>query len=185
MALTTQQVATLKAYILADPVLSAKPMTSGGAAEIAVALNQPAAVAFYVWRNSTPAADILDAIVWASLTPADTADGSAIYTNRALVAQARQLNLQIILQGRESIPTGRPNVRQGLTDALLGVPTGVGGALLDAGWLGAGKVKTTITRQTSVVEKLFATGTGTVGVPGVLVYEGPITSDDVQFVRES
>lgn len=183
--MTPSQLATLKAAILADPVLAAKPMTSGGALEIAGILNAAASPAYYVWRSSTPAPDILDAIIWASLTLADAPDGTTAYTNRVLACQAKQMNVQILLQGRDSLATGRNSVRGGLSDALQNVPAGTGGAFLDAGWAGANKVKAAITRQASVVEKLFATGNGTTATPSNLGYEGPVSSDDIQAARES
>ncbi|MBL8999290.1 MAG: class I SAM-dependent methyltransferase, partial [Gemmatimonadetes bacterium] len=46
---------------------------------------------------------VFDAITWANLTPVDVPDGSAAYTNRALLCQAKQINLQILLQGRERV----------------------------------------------------------------------------------
>jgi len=183
--MTPGQLATLKAYILADPVMAAKPMTSGGSLEIASLLNTAASPAYNVWRSTTTASDILDAITWANLTPVDTPDGTATYTNRVLVCQAKQMNLQILLQGRESLATGRTSVRGGLSDALQNVPAGAAGALLDAGWAGGGKVKAAITRAASVVEKVFATGNGTSATPSLLGFEGPISTDDVQAARES
>ena len=57
--MTPQQLATLKAAILADPQLAAQPMTSGGASVIAEALNAPASPAYTVWRSSVSRAEIL------------------------------------------------------------------------------------------------------------------------------
>ena len=185
MTLTAPQLATLKAAILADGTMSAKPMTSGGSLEIAGLLNAAASPAYYVWRSNTSASDIMDAITWANLTPADTADGTATFTNRALVCQAKQMNLQILLQGRDSLATGKTSVRGGLSDALQNVPAGAGGAVVDAGWAGAGKVKASITRTASIIEKLFSTGNGTTATPSTMGYEGPVSSDDVQQARES
>lgn len=183
--MTPQQLTTLKTAINANPTWAALPVNSASALIIRDGLNQPSTPAFYVWRSSTLGDDVSDAIVWGNLTPVDTPDGTATFTNRALACQAKQINLQIMLQGRSSIPSGKLNFRQGLQDALLNVPAGTGGALLDAGWAGAGKVKSTITRQASAFEVLYATGTGTTGVPGNLVLEGPVSADDVQSARES
>lgn len=185
MSLTSQQKATLKAFIDADPVMSALPQNSDGAFAIAASLNVVADPAYFAWRPVTPASEIMDAITWANLTPNDTADGTATFTNRALVCQAKQLNLQILLQGRESVATGKSNVRSGLTDALTNVPSGANGAPVDAGWLGAGKVKTAITRTVTVFEQVFASGSGTTGTPSTLALEGPISYQDVQEARES
>jgi hypothetical protein len=177
--MTPQQLATLKAYIDAQPEFAALTRNSDGAYAVAEAINQDEA-AYFVWRDITSASDILDAIVWANLTPADAPDGTATFTNRALACQAKQLNLQILLQGREQLSTGRTNVRGALSDALTNVPAGAGGALLDAGWLGAGKVKTAITRRATRFEKLYATGTGTTGTPAVLTVVGPVAYQTIE-----
>ena len=178
--LTPQQQATLKAYVESIPELMANPHNTDGAYIAAVALNAIDPSGYYVWKSSTDTASLMDAITWANLTPADTADGTATYTNRALACQAKQLNLQIMLQGRESLATGRASVRAGLTDALTNVPAGAGGALLDAGWLGAGKVKSAIQRQATVLEKLLATGSGTTNSPSTMAVESPISYPEVQ-----
>lgn len=170
--MTPSQITTLRAAVFAD----------GAATALLQAGNEPGlrdylngASTFYVWRSSTPTSDIMDAITWASLTPADAADGTATFTNRALICQAKQINLQIVLQGRESVSTGKANVRGALSDALTNVPAGAGGALLDAGWLGAGKVKSAITRLATNAEHAFTSGTGTSGTPGNLgAFEGLI-----------
>ena len=134
---------------------------------------------FVVWRSTTPADDVADAILWDRLTPVDTPDGSALQTNRLLLCQAKQMNLQVLLQGRSIIGTGRANLRNGLSDALLNVPSGVNGATQDAGWIGANRVKAVISRFATVAERVFATGTGTAGTPGVLVWEGDLTVSDI------
>lgn len=172
--MTPAQLATLKTAILADPALVAIGRND---TEMARVLNLP--TTFMVWRSTTPADDVIDAILWDRLTPIDTPDGTAAQNGRELRCQTKQMNLQIILQGRENIATGRPNLRAGLTDALTNVPSGVNGATQDAGWLGAGRVKTVITRAATAVEKVFATGTGTLGAPGALVFEGTITVADI------
>ena len=164
----------LKAAVLVSPELSAVGRND---TELARLLNLPST--FVVWRSTTDADLIADAIVWANLTPADTADGTAVFTNRARVCQAKQINLQIMLQGRQLIPSGKLNFRQGLQDALLNVPAGVGGTLLDAGWLGNGKVKASISRFATVAEKIFATGTGTAPTPGNLVFDGLVSINDI------
>ena len=181
--MTPQQLATLKAHIAAnqDPlVISAA--TTGNDTELARLYNLPST--FYVWRSTTPADEIADAILWDRLTPVDTPDGSAIQTNRLLLCQAKQMNLQVLLQGRDSIGTGRSNLRSGLSDALLNVPSGVGGATQDAGWIGAGRVKATITRLATIAERAFATGTGTAATPGVLgSFENSLTISDIGDIR--
>lgn len=172
--MTPEQLTALKAYVLATPALVALGRND---TELKNELNAPSA--FQVWRSVTPADEVFDAILWERLTPADAVDGTQTSANRELRCQTKQLNLQIVLQGRESIATGRTNVRKALSDALQSVPSGVNGGAQDAGWLGAGRVKAVITRATTVAEALFATGTGTAGVPGDLVFEGELTVADI------
>lgn len=177
--MTPEQLSTFKAAIEGetDPTFAALRQAVN---EQGMADWYNADATFQVWKSSTDVASLFNAITWKSLTPADSADGTALFTNRALVCQAKQINLQIILQGQTSIATGKVSLRQGLTDALLDVPAGVGGALLDAGWLGAGKVKATIQRACNRVERIWATGTGTSNTPGDLgEFEGTVTAQNI------
>lgn len=177
--LTSDQKLALKTAIEADNAFVNVPHTSDGASAIADAFNLPASPAFYVWETRTSADKVMDAISWASLTPADAPDGTQTWLNRAIMCQSKQLNLQILLQGRDQISAAKTNVRAGLSDALLNVPSGVGGSLVDAGWIGAGKVKAAITRVTTRSEKIFSTGTGTAATPATLTYEGNLVYQDV------
>lgn len=179
--MTPAQLATLKGLVAAEPTLQNAILT-GQDSLIAEWLNTSATPAYYVWRSVTPASDILDAITWASLTPADTADGTAIFTNRAMVCRAKQANLEILLS-RDPVASGKTSIRGGLSDALQNVPAGAGGAPVDAGWLGAGKVKAAITRVATRAEKALATGSGTSGTPSVLGFEGQVSVDDAGLLR--
>ena len=177
MALTTAQLTTLKAFVQASAdagIIAAAQ--SRNDTELARLLNLPST--FSVWRSTTPAASILDVVVWSSFTPTDAPDGNAIYTNRVLVCGLKRDNLWLLL-ARDSVPTATANAQKTLSDALQNVPGGAAGALLDAGWLGAGKVKAAITRLATVAETAFTTGTGTAGQPGQLGWEGTVTIDDI------
>lgn len=182
MPLTANQITALRPAVAAEPSL-AQAILSGNDLAIAQWLNAAAVPDYFVWRPITGTGEILDAITWANLTPADTADGTAAFTNRALACQAKQLNLQILLQGRNDLATGKTTVRQGLSDALTNVPAGAAGAPLDAGWLGAGKVKAAITRKASNAEKALATGTGTAGTPSVMGFEGDVSVNEAGLLR--
>ncbi len=177
--MTPAQLLSLKAAILAESAFASIPHTGDGAYAIADALNLPSSPAFYVWSSYTSASAVMDAITCASLTPADSPDGTQAWLNRTMLCQSKQLNLQILLQGREQIAGAKPNVRAGLSDALQNVPSGAGGALLDAGWLGAGKVKSALIRVATKFEKIFATGTGTASTPADLAIEGTLSYQDV------
>lgn len=170
--MTPAQLATLKAAIIADTNLTAAKAAHDTQA-IADYLNGDST--FIVWRSSTQADDISDAITWASLTPTDAPDGTALYSNRVLLCQTKQMAIQQQLQFRNAVNTGKAQIRNAFSDALTNVPSGAGGALVDAGWAGAGKVKGAISRPATRLEKVFATGTGTAGSPGTLVVEETVS----------
>lgn len=178
--LKTEQLALVKAAIDADGTLAAFPLYGDGPYNIAIELNKPASPEWYVWKSNASVDDIYDAITWASLTPADAPDGTAIYTNRALICQTKQMNLQMLLQGKQQLNATKLKIRQALTDALQNVPAGAGGALLDAGWL---PVKNTLYRRANRVEQILSTGTGTAGQPATMGYEGTISGQDVIQAR--
>lgn len=144
--------------------------------ELARLLNLP--TAFIVWRHNVPTDELLSCIKLAFYTPEDAATGTLLFQNRAAVCELKQNSLRLLLQ-RTSLTTQRLSTRQDLTDALTKIPAGASGAELDAGWLGAGKVKSTISRAASVVERMFSDGTGTSGNPGDATWLGLITIDDI------
>ena len=181
-ALTLAQQATLKADIIADQILSQKPMNSDGAYDIAAAYNLPAAVDYYVWKTSISTSDIFDQITWANFTPQDVPDGTQTWANRSLACQGKQFNVQTILTGRDSINPSKANIRAGLQDALTGLPSGASGANKSAGWT---NVNAVLYRKTTRAEKLFATGNGTTGSPSLLGYEGNISYQDVELARNN
>jgi hypothetical protein len=180
--LSPQQLAAIKADILANPDLNGQAPGPDGAGEIAALYNAAAVPDYFVWRTTTPVADVENAINWANLTPADVPDASAVYTNRALACQARQFNLQMLIQGKTNIATGRPNVRGGLQDALTDLPSGAGGGVRAGGWVA---LKAAISRQATRAEKLLigAGGGGTAANPGVLGFEGRLTYQDIEQAR--
>ena len=180
--MTPAQLTALKNHIAAnlDPAVIAA-RDSGNDTELARLYNLPSS--FSVWRSTTPADTIADAIAWDKLTPIEAPDTTIIQTNRLLVCQSRQINIQILLQGRETVGTGRATLRKGLNDALVGVPSGALGAAQDAGWGGANGVKSSITRIATVAERVFATGTGTGANPGTLGFEGELSSSDIADIR--
>ena len=176
--MTPAQLTTLGAYIAAQPDLNTYQLGLDQAYAIASLLNQPST--FVVWATTTSAANMSDAIVWADLTPTDAPDGTQVWLDRAMACQGKQFNLQILLASRDQISTGKANVRAGFQDALTNVPSGVGGALVSAGWV---TMKTVMQRNASRVESVFATGTGTTASPGALVWEGQIDPQTVQAAR--
>lgn len=173
MSLSLAQQTTLRSYVLSTPALSAVGRND---TELARLLNLPST--FSVWRIDVPSTELTGSIKLSSFTPVDTPDNTLLYSNRCALCELKQNNIRLLLS-RDFITSQKLTTRQDLTDALTNVPAGVGGSLLDAGWLGAGKVKATITRLATVAESVFATGTGTANQPGELGFEGVLSVDDI------
>lgn len=154
MHLTEQQTATLKAAIFADAEMVAW-IASNQLPLIARKLNLPASPAYTVWRTSVDSTEYRDAIVWTELTG----------------RSAGERDMFSFLTGGGTLPLNmaRANVRQGMQDAF----SGAAGQVTRQALLELGK------RPASTFERLFATGTGSNGSPGVMVLEGPIDADEV------
>ena len=174
MSMTTAQLATLKTAILADANLTAL-VASFSTGAIKDYLNTPTA-AYYVWQTAVSTQTLYDNITWANFTPVDAPDGTATWTNRALACQGKQFNVQIILQGRDTLNASKANVRAGLQDALTAIPSGVAGANKSGGWT---NVQTAMQRLATNGEKVFASGLGTTASPSTLGFEGYIQDSDV------
>ena len=175
--LTPAQCTTLKALAMADQTAAAL-IAAGNDIALADWFNTP--TANYIWRTSVPADEVFDAIIWANLTPVDAPDGSAAYTNRALLCQAKQINLQTMLQGRERIAGAKATIRAGLSDALLNVPSGVAGATQSAGWAA---VKAVISRFGTRAEMALATGAGTQAAPSTPAFDGQLGYMEIPPIR--
>ena len=105
-----------------------------------------------------------DAILWANFTPLDTPDGTQLWTNRALCCQGKQFNIQLMLQGRSTIPGDKPGFRTGLQDALTALPSGASGANKTGGWTA---VQLVLQRLATRFENLFTTVDGVSKVSSV------------------
>lgn len=154
MTLTAQQLAALKADILADPTLSAWAATGRMASEIADAYNLPATPAFVVWRSAVSSDEWANAIIGGGgATQLDALTGSK--REALLWACDRTLNPSVA------------NVRAALDD-FCGSQNTLKGAIQAV-------QKRTCTRA----EKLFATGTGSTVSPATMGFEGNLVSVDV------
>lgn len=198
--MTPSQLQTLKTAILADPALAAQPMTSNGALAIAQALNTPSSPAFAVWRTDTDVSALLDAVDFAKYTPTAGVTGAESEPQLSrkigwlLELQTKQINLQVLTQGRQTLNTSRPNVRGGLRDAVIQLPSGAldgngKPALTTAGGNNAATLLAICTRNATEAERILAlasSGSDTTGVTTarVMGFEGAVTSDDVQQARE-
>lgn len=175
--LTTQQITTLNAVAAADQTASA---LMASADDIGLAAWFNGASTFVLWNSRAEMIGVYNAIAWANLTPTDAPDGTQQYMNRALMCQAKQLNLQIMLQGQTKVDATRANLRAGLQDALTNVPSGTSGATLSAGWV---PVRDAMKRFATRAEEALATGTGSDASPGVATYEGMLSYVDASNIR--
>lgn len=172
MQLTQEQLATLKAAIIANPTMAAA-RTAHDTQAITDLLNTNSTLD--VWRTSVSTQVLFDQITWANLTPAEAPNGTLDWQCRSLACQGKQFNLQLIFASRDTIDASKSNVRAGLQDALTNVPSGLAGALVSAGWVG---VRTAMQRKATVLEAIFA---NTQNTPASLVVEG--TMDEMTIRR--
>ena len=191
MALTTAQNTTLKNDVtaLSQP---GQPLQALVAASnwdgVADFYNTQASPDFLLWRSDAPVADIFDAVDRSKYTPADVADATVTYTNRALAAQTKMMSLDGMLAGRTSLDATKATIRVSLRDATIAVPSGASGALTAPGGASGVNVLTACTRKANVVEKLLVSGapvtTGTVSasIPG---FVGQINGRDVLTAMQS
>lgn len=162
MALTSAQLATLKAAINAetDPTFVGY-RTNGQNTLMAAWLNEAAAPAFIAWRPDVRAEEIGNAWV-----------GTDIDGMSALNMQRLQLLLQ-------SAPSGvfdmsRADRRAGFENPFGTNQNNASRVAMRAVWK----------RQATRFEKLFSTGTGSDASPATMSVVGPVSSDEVQLARE-
>lgn len=192
MSLTTTQLQALKTAINANPTWAAYPMGADGYFALAQVLNAQAAPTFTVWRTDAPVANIIDAITWANYTPNDavgSADTDPLLSRKIgwlLTAQTKQMNLQLMLQGRDTLNCSKATLRAGLRDAVILVPTGTGGANTSPGGASGVNVLNACTRPATEAEKILAGATESTGsvTASVLGFEGALTGQDVEAARQ-
>jgi hypothetical protein len=158
-ALTSAQLTTLRAAIVADPVLNALPNDSDGAFAIATAFNLLASPAFTVWRTNVGIGEVGDNINATELAGLSSLNATRLQT----IAQYSPNGVNPSLTDR----------RQFFDDIF----SGAGGTIT------RGKLLILWKRLATRAEKLFATGTGTDAVPATLSFEGELSYQDVLAAR--
>jgi hypothetical protein len=163
MALTSQQQATLKAAILADPTLNAYPNTTDGNFDMcAQKLNVVASPAFTVWKSNVGLKETgrsYNGAEWAGMT-------SGNHTRLTDVA----------LWVADGYDASRPDIRDMFND----IWSGAGGATTRANLLAMWK------RSALLGEKILAaSGTGSDASPATIGYEGSLSYVDVMAARSS
>ena len=164
-ALSTSQLAVLKAAILADPVLAAETPDSDGAQRIADAMNALAAPAFYVWRTNVSREEIYN-----STSAEATTWNWTTYKNQGATEQNAWT--QMFMGDRANF--AQANLRAGVAAIFTG--SGPANAQRD-------HILAVAKRPATRGEKLFAVGTGTLLAPATMAFEGVITYQDVQNAR--
>ena len=184
--LTTAQQTTLRNAVIADHSFDSLPHNSDGASALAVAFNLPDVSNTQVWNSATPTDSIFNSLTWANYTPNDAADATVTYTNRVLLAQTKQMNLQNILVGRQTVNMVNVQTRAGLRDAVINLPTGTGGANVQVGGASGVNALTACVRPTLATraEKLLSAGPSTTGTvtADMLVFEGSLGYPDWQAI---
>lgn len=158
--LTTQQLATLKADILADPAFASIPNSPDGSYEIAAAYN--ATVAEYiVWKTSVNPDEVMrNGMDWTRV-------------DNLTVGKAR------IWEWLTRLGTFNPsktNIRSGIDATWVGTAADLAVRAM---------VYTHCKRSATRAEKLFASGSGTDASPSVMAFEGTLTYQDVHQARNS
>ena len=173
MALTTAQLATLKADIAANSnttgqpgsayqntAVNAVPNNDDGNFAIAYWYNQIASGPFILWRKRVPLTELGDAMVATEVAGLTTAN----LTRLQVYAEYNTVGI---------------NASQNTSDAFDNIFSGAGGVntrtALAAVWR----------RSALRGEKLYATGTGTSIAPATIVVEGTLTASDVSTARNS
>lgn len=159
--LTGPQQQTLKAFIANTSALNAYPNTLDGAWEIATLLNLVATPDFIVWKTNVAIDEIMrNGMDWARV-------------DNLSVGKARIWEWMTKLN---TINAAKPNIRAGIDAAWVGTAADL--AVRAA-------VYVHCKRTATVVEKLFATGTGSDASPATMVLEGAISPQDVYDARNA
>lgn len=156
--MTPEQLQILGAYIAADQVLSAYPMNSDGAYAIAQALNENAAPAFTVWKTNVTRDEVGKAFVATAL---------------AAITAGNNDKLANFASWNDTVNPSRLDQRAFFDDIFSVAAGSSTRAALLALWK----------RPATLLEKIFATGTGSDASPATMVVEGSIGYPEVQAAR--
>jgi hypothetical protein len=159
--MSPEQLITLKAAILADPVLAAYPLNSDGAYAIAQALNAQAAPDFIVWRSSVTQDEIMqNGFDW-------------VRVDNLSVGKAR-IWVWMFSNATGAMNPSKLNVRAGIDECWKGTAADL--AVRAA-------VYAHCKRACTVLEKIFSTGAGSDASPATMAVEGAISYQEVQAAR--
>jgi hypothetical protein len=159
--LTTEQLALLKAAIVADPVLNALPNNTDSAFEIAAQFNALENPAFVVWETHVSVDEIMrNGMDWARV-------------DNLTVGKARIWDW---LGRLGTFDASRANVRAGIDAAWVGTA---------ADLAVRASIYTHCKRNATRAEKVLATGTGSDASPATMTFEGTLSYQDAFNARNS
>lgn len=154
--LNEEQLALLKADILADPVLSQWAATGYMASEIANVYNQTAAPEWIVWKTNVDPVEIMtNGMNWTQV-------------DNLTVGKARIWDWMTKLN---TFNAAKANIRAGIDAAWVGTA-----AMLAV----RATVYTHCKRPATRGEKILSTGAGSTASPATMSFEGNLTYQDVE-----
>lgn len=159
MPMTTEQVAALRAAILADPALAAWRQERRDDL-IADYYNQPAVPTFNVWRTFVTKEEVYgNGFNWVAIDD---------------VAEVKwRVWAELFDNEARAFAPSKANVRAAVVEVWKG-----NAAKLAVQTYILNKCK----RMANRVERLFATGAGTDAAPGDLVFEGTLSTNDISAI---
>jgi hypothetical protein len=159
--MTPEQLATLKAAILADPALAAFPRNSDGAFAIAQELNKTASPAFIVWRRNIPASEMGQTVIYNALAAMTTANTSRVDL--------------FVAMNRETF-AGSADLDSYFASTFSGALNGDGANCRTA-------LAAMLRRACTRFERIFASGTGSTASPATMALESPVSPASVEAAR--
>ena len=168
--LTPAQLSAVKADILANPDLNAFPNNTDGAFAIAGLYNLQASPDFWVWRTYVTKSEIVNNVGPNATTFNWVANG---FHTRSVADQTMWREL---FGASDSVNPALANVRWAFTYIFSG--TGIAANNL-AHILDLSK------RKATRIEQVLSNGTGSLGSPATMEFEGVISYPDVDAARNS
>lgn len=167
MPLTNSQLATLKAAIVANPTWNAYPNNGDGHYELAMLLGMTAVPDFIVGASSLSRHNILTGT---SLEGTVFTWTSGAYITRS---QGERDAFREIFNSTGAVDPRLPSITAAFNDIF----SGAGGASNRTHIAAMAK------RRATYIEKILATGTGSLQSPATLNFEGPIQPHEVESAR--
>lgn len=144
-----------------------------------------------IWRTEAPVTTLLDAVNWSLYTPSGGVDDTTLSTQlvanqrgaQLLAIQTKQINLQLMLQGRTTLDCRPSTLRAGLRDATIQVPSGSAGAFTAPGGASGANILAACQRTGTRAELMLAAGSQGSDTTGsttgrVITWEGTVSEND-------